>query len=175
MHIKNEKLLPFIKWAIYYLLLIIFYSLQTTPRLFEFFGIKPLLMVPLVVCVCMYEGAMSSSVFAMFAGLLWDISSDKLFGFNAVILLCCGLLISLSCIFYLRTKLINSIGFCAVAALLQGFLDYVFYYAIWNYSDSSIIFIERILPSIGYTIIVTPLFYFLIRIISLKLNVNPRA
>lgn len=175
MQIKNEKLLPFIKWAIYYFLLIIVYSLQTTPRLFEIFSVKPILLLPLVVCVCMYEGVMCSTVYAMIAGFLWDISSDKLFGFNAVILLCCGMLISLVCIFYLRTKLVNSLGFCLITALLQGFLDFIFYYAIWDYSNVSIVFVQYILPSIAYTIILTPIFYFIIRTISQKLNVNSRA
>ncbi|MFZ2539986.1 MAG: rod shape-determining protein MreD, partial [Oscillospiraceae bacterium] len=125
MLIKNQKLLPIIKWAIYSLLLLLLYTLQTTPHLFKLFGVKPVLILPLVVCISMYESVMSSAIFAMIAGLLWDISSDKLFGFNAIILLCCSVLISLVCIYYLRTKLINSIGFCLIAALLQGFLDFV--------------------------------------------------
>lgn len=175
MKIKNEKLLPYIKWTIYYFLLILFYSLQTTPNLFEIFGIKPVLVLPLVVCVCMYEGVMTSTIYAMVAGLLWDISSDKLFGFNAIILLSCGMLISLVCIYYLRTKLINSAGFVLLTALIQGFLDFTFYYAIWDYTGSSIILFQRILPTIIYTVIVSPIFYFTIRAISKRLNIISRA
>ena len=174
-HIKNEKFIPFIKWTIYYLLLLLFYTLQTTPYLFQIFGIKPVLILPLVVCISMYEGVMPSSVFSMIAGLLWDISSDKLFGFNAVILLCCSSLISLSFIYYLRTKLVNCIAFCCITTVLQGLIDFLFYYAIWDYPNVSIIFVNRILPTMIYTIILTPLFYYLIRMISLKFNQTSRA
>ena len=175
MQIKNQKLVPYIKWTIYYLLLLFFYTLQTTPQLFQFFGVKPILILPLVVCIGMYEGIMTTAVFSIFAGFLWDISSDKLLGFNAIILLCCSVAISLVCIYYLRTKLINSVAFCAITAMLQGFLDFVFYYAIWNYSDVSIILFYQILPTTIYTILLTPLFYYLIRRISLKFNQTSRA
>ncbi|MEG0692589.1 MAG: rod shape-determining protein MreD [Oscillospiraceae bacterium] len=175
MRIKNEKLLPVIKWAIYYLLLLFFYTLQTTPELFQIFGVKPVLILPLVVCISMYEGVMPSAIVAMIAGLLWDISSDKLFGFNAIILLSCSVLISLVCIYYLRTKLVNSIGFCCITALLQGLLDFVFYYAIWNYSNVSVILLHDILPTIVYTVLLTPIFYYLIRLIGVKFNQTSRA
>lgn len=173
--IKNEKLLPYFKWAIYFLLLLLIYTLQTTPNLFMIFGIKPILILPLVVCVGMYEGILSSGVFAIFAGLLWDISSDKLFGFNAVILLCCSVFISLLCVYYLRTKLINAVLFCLIVALLQGLLDFVFYYALWNYQSVHLILLNRILPSIFYTVLLSPLFYYIVRSVSLKFNLTSRA
>ncbi len=175
MRLKNEKLLPIIKWTLYSLLLLLFYTLQTTPHLFELFGLKPVLILPLVVCISMYEGVMSSAIFGMMAGFLWDISSDKLFGFNAFILLSCSVLISLACIYYLRTKLINSIAFCLIAALLQGFFDFVFYYAIWNYEGVSTILLNNILPTIVYTVVLTPIFYYTVRIIGMRFNETSRA
>ncbi|MEG0895833.1 MAG: hypothetical protein RSE93_08950, partial [Oscillospiraceae bacterium] len=69
-------------------------SLQTAPNLFSIFDIKPVLIVPLVVCVCMFENIMPSAVFSVIAGLFWDMSSNKLIGFNAIIMLAMGTLIA---------------------------------------------------------------------------------
>lgn len=171
----KEKLKPYIKWTIYYILLIVFYSLQTTPNLFEIYNTKPVLIVPLVVCVCMYENVLQSGIYAAFGGLLWDISADKVFGFNAIIFTICGVLISLLCIYYLHTKLVNTIAIIGCFMIVQGFFDYIFYYAIWGYSGAYRIVLFGILPSILYTAVFTIPIYFLLRVISTKFNIVVRA
>ena len=172
---KREKLMPILKWALYSVLLLLFYVLQTTPGLFQIFGAKPVLILALAVCVSMYEGVMASAMFSMAAGLLWDISSDKLFGFNGLIFLCCGLMISLLCIYYLRTKLWNSLLFCGVTLVVQGLLDYVFYYAIWNLENTHLILLRVILSNAAYTLAVTPLVFLLVRLIENRFTQTPRA
>ena len=172
---KKEKMMPALKWVLYSLLLLSCYVLQTTPGLFEIFGKKPVLAAALAVCVSMYEGVLSSAFFSMMAGLLWDISSNRLFGFNGLILLCCGVLISLLCIYYLHTRWLNSLLFCTLAMLVQGLLDYLFYYAIWGYPGVSLILVQNILPTLLYTAAVTPLLFLLVRRIHRKLSVVERA
>lgn len=163
-------MMPILKWVSYYLILFIVYSWQTTPNLFEIFNIKPVLIVPLVVAISMYEKVMESACIGMLAGFLWDISSDKLFGFNAIILIVITAFISLICIYYLQTKLINFVAFCVLALFIQGGLDYFFYYKIWGYENSEIIFNNRILPTIIYTTIISPIFFYLIKKISMWFN-----
>jgi rod shape-determining protein MreD len=165
-----EKLRPYIKWGIYYVLLLVLYALQTTPRLFQIFGTRPVYILAFAVSVCMFEEVMPSAVFCMIAGLLWDVSSDKLLGFNAIILVACGMMISLLCIYYLHAKLANALLFCALVAWIQGLLDYILYYAAWNQSHSYIILLYNILPTALYTVVaMIPIFY-LTRWISYKFN-----
>lgn len=170
----RENFRPVVKWFLYSLLLLLCYILQTIPGLFEIFGIKPVLIAGAAFCVSMYEGPMVSAVYSMTAGLLWDISSDKLFGFNGIIFLIFGLFISLICIYYLHTKLLNSLMFCGAAMISQGFLDYLFYYSVWNYDNVSIMLVRHILPTIAYTLAVIPVFYFLVRRIAEKCNIGSR-
>lgn len=175
MTIRMEKLRPALKWVIFSLLLLLLYALQTTPGLFEILGTKPVLILAFAIAVSMYEGVMSSAMFCMVAGFLWDISSDKVFGFNAVILLCCGLMTSLFCIYYLHTKVLNSLLFSSVTLLLQGGLDYLFDYALWNLEGAWVMLLHNILPTAAYTLVVTPLFYYLVRWIEHKLSNTARA
>lgn len=170
MDAKHEKLMPYVKWGLYYLILLVLYALQTNPRLFTIYGVKPVLLVAMVACVCVFEDVLPSGVFAMVAGLLWDISSDKLLGFNAIIFLMCGIMISLLCIYYLHAKLINTIVFCGIIMAIQSLLNYVFYFAIWQYENSQLMLIRIIIPTAIYTLIpVIPLF-FLVRKISYRFN-----
>lgn len=164
--VKKERLLPILKWVVYSLLLVLFYALQTTPGLFQIFGVKPVWIVALAVSVAMFENVLPSAFFAMTAGLLWDISSGKLFGFNGMVLLICGMFISLLCIYYLHSKLVNSLLFAACAALLQGLLDYLFYYALWGYDGAWISLVQNILPTALYTVAATAPVFLLIRWLS---------
>lgn len=152
-------MIPIFKWVSYYFILLVVYSWQTAPNLFEIFNIKPVLIVPMVIAVSMNEKVIESALFGMFAGFLWDISSDKLFGFNAIILITLATMFSLICIYYLQTKLFNFVGFCIFALIVQGRLDYFFYYKIWQYENSNLIFTNRILPTIIYTILISPIFF----------------
>lgn len=165
-----EKVRPYLKWACYYILLLLLYALQTTPHLFEVFSVKPVLIVPLIVGVCMFESVMPAGAFAIIGGFLWDISSDKLMGFNAIIFVACGMFISLLCIYYLHTKIMNYLGFCLAVMLIQGALNYLFYFAIWDYSNTYLIFLYNILPTIAYTLIAAIPIFFIVRKISDKFN-----
>lgn len=168
-------MLPIIKWAIYYLLLLIGYTLQTIPGLFSVMGIRPIIVLPLVICVAMFEEVMPSVIYAVIGGLLWDISSDKLFGFNAIILLACAMLVSLICIYYLRTKLVNSIIFVTITVLLQSFLNYTFYYALWGEANKAGVLIGIILPMALYTVIISPIVYWIVKSVAVRFHAVVRA
>lgn len=69
-----------------------------TPRLSpEIYGASPLLLVPLTVCIAMYAGPVGGAAAGIAGGFLWDLYSDRLLGFNALLLLAvgcaCGLLV----------------------------------------------------------------------------------
>lgn len=172
---NSEKFKPYFKWGYYYLLLLVLFLLQNTPDLFKVFGVKPVLILPLMVCVCVFEEAIPSTVFAMFTGLLWDMSSSKLMGFNAIILVTGGVFISLLCIYYLHTKLINTVIFCAIMLLIQGSLDYFFYFELWGLEGRQLIFLTEILPTAAYSLLTVFPLYFIIKKISYKFNVIVRV
>lgn len=172
---RYEKWRPYIKWTLYYLILVLLLALQTTPSFLSIAGIKPVLLVPFVVSVCMFEEIVPSAVFSMVAGLLWDVTSQKLLGFNALILLCLGMFVSMICIHYLHTKLINAAAFCAVVMLVQGLLDYLFHFGVWGVEGASNVLLWNILPTAGYTLIFIVGFYYLVKAISDRLNVVTRV
>ena len=64
---QRKKLYHILKWSSYVLLIIIAYVLQTTTSLFVIFGVKPLLLVPLAVCIAMFEGEFAGAIFGAVA------------------------------------------------------------------------------------------------------------
>ena len=80
------------KYALYVLLMVILYVLQTDPNLFAIAGVKPVLVLPFAVCIAMFDSQLAGGLFGLLAGILCDTSSNVLFGFQSILylLICTG-------------------------------------------------------------------------------------
>ncbi len=150
----------YLRWTAYGLLLLLAALLQMTPRLLPAVcGARPLLLVPLVVCIALFTGPMGGAAAGVAAGLLWDVFSERLFGFNALLLLvagcACGLLVRL----LLRNNLWTALLLCAGAGLFQVLCDWFFNYALLAYERPFTVLAISYLPNLLYTLILSPLLY----------------
>ena len=152
-----------IKWVVYFVLLFFLFIFQTSFDLSAIFDIRPVLIVPFIIAISMQEREIFAVIFGIVAGFMWDFSADKISGFNAAILMICCVGVTLVTMYYMGNNFLNSMLFCGVVMIVQGLLDYLFSYLIWGYADSYLILIRYILPTALYTVVVTPLFYFLLR------------
>ena len=165
---QRKKLYHILKWSSYVLLIIIAYVLQTTTSLFVIFGVKPLLLAPLAVCIAMFEGEFAGAIFGAVAGLFCDLGSGQLFGSNGLVLmLCCfasGLLVHV----LMRPTLLTCMILSGGTLLLRGMFDFFFNLALWDYDGISRVLLTNIFPVILYSLAVTPLFYLLIKKLSAR-------
>ncbi len=151
------------KYTLYALILLLFYILQTTPGVLELAGVKPMLVIPAALTIAMVEGEFVGGVYGALAGLLCDLGGSVLFGFN-------GLLLSLFCIgagllviYLMHCNTGGALLFVTVTMLVRGGVEYLFSYRMWGYENVWKIFALHILPMSLYTILVTPLLFWLIR------------
>src|SRR5699024_4789730 len=120
-------------YACYGMLLLVLYTLQTTPGLFVIAGIKPNLVIPAALTIAMLEGEFLGGIYGAFAGLLCDLNGPALFGFYAILLLTAGVLAGLAFLYLLQPRLTNFILLTACVLLVCGLLEYLFYYEMWDY------------------------------------------
>lgn len=159
-----------IKWVLYAVLLYLVFGLQTTVTIHAVFDIRPVLLVAFVTALSMQEREVFALVFGLAAGFMWDFSAGTTPGFNAMILMVCCVVISLATMYYMGNNFLNAMLFCGITMLLQGLMDYFFYYVIWGYESHYLILVRYILPTVLYTVLVTPLFFFLLRWLHNKLE-----
>lgn len=159
----QKKLRLILKWSTYVILFLLLYVLQTSVPLFEVFSVKPILLVPAAICLAIQENELAGGILGAFAGLLCDMASGELFGFNAVILLICCVGGSLVVQYLMKPNLFTAMVLGAGTLLIRGMLDYLFFYAMWNYEGSSHILVRYILPTVLYSLLVLPLFYLLFK------------
>ena len=163
LHEKNPMMRlsgRYLKWTAYGLLVLFACILQSTPRLLPTIaGASPLLIIPIVVAIAMYTGPIGGAAAGIGGGLLWDLYSSRLFGFNALILLligcACGLLVRL----LIRNNVLSAMLLVTGALMIQGFLDWFCNYVLLFKENLVYVLVCLILPDLLYTLLLTPLLY----------------
>ena len=140
-----------IKFTVYALIVFAAYIIQTTPGLFEFFGISPFLVLPACICIAVFEGEFAGGLFGFFAGLFCDSASETVFGFNALIFLVFCAAAGLATIYIFRRSTMNIMLLCLVAIFLRFVLEYFFMFVLFGYEDLPAFFYTRIAPQIALT------------------------
>jgi len=167
---NKTKLTLIAKFLAYGALLLVLYVLQTTPGLFVIFGAKPMLVVPAAIAIAMCEGELVGGFYGAFAGLLCDMGSSMLFGFN-------GLLLAFFCVgtgllvtHLMHCNLWNAILFTFIAMLAISSLEFLFGYGMWGLENVWMIYVYRTLPLIVYTTAVAPLLFWLLSKVHRKVQ-----
>ena len=153
----------YLSWTAWGLLILLFSLLQMMPHAFEIFGAQPLFLVPLVVCIALFNGPIGGAAAGLAAGLLWDLYATHIYGFNGLILMIIGCVAGLLIWLLLRNTWLTAWMLCAAAALAQVTLDWLFCYLIAGRDGPGWVLLHTYLPNALYTALLSPLFYFLAR------------
>lgn len=165
--IKQEQrkymLLQTVQWIIFGLLILAAFVLSTAGS-----HLKPLLLLSLALCISSHTGEIQATAIGMVCGFLTDIASGKLLGYNAVLFVVFCVAVSLLYNYILRQKMLNIVILTAVSVLIQGYLDYLFYYAIWGHEDVWLIYTNIILPASILTLLSSFCLYYPVKWIADK-------
>lgn len=161
---RERRILRFktiFRWIAYYLLIMLSFIIMTSGT-----WLKPVLLVPVALCIAVNNDLLGSAFTGAFCGLLTDIACGRLFGYNAVLLTVFCVAVSLSFELCLRYKFINFLWVNAVVSFLQCWLDYKFYYQIWNYPDVERIFTHVTMHVWISTVIASVVIYLIFKVIN---------
>ncbi len=155
----RRRLILAARWLCYALLLVLCYVLQTNSSLFHIGGIRPLWLPAACLAVCSYEDAFPSALYGLFAGLLWDLSSNRLVGFYASCMLVtcfvCSCIIQLA----LRRRVLNVLVMCLACVFIATGIDYLFTFLLFGLPQREHYFVTRLLPTLVYTVAVNAALY----------------
>ena len=145
--------------------------LQNTAGLLpEIFGARAMLLIPATVCVAMFEREIPGTLFGVFAGLLWDMSSPSGAGFNAVMLAAIGFACGSLITHLMRNNLVTALLLCSVFTVFHLVVYWLKIYIFGgNFRGATALF-TFYLPSGIYTMLWLPVFYFLIRTLMKRLG-----
>lgn len=162
---KNTKIL-LIRRLIFALLILITHIFQNSRGFVPtIFGARAFLLIPVVVCIAMFEREMTGAMLGLFAGALWDSVSGVGDGYDTLFLMLigaiCGFLINVLMRNHLLTAII--LNSCCCLAFAGAYC--VFFIMAQGVDSAGCLFLRYYLPSCVYTIMFTPFYYLLVRAI----------
>lgn len=150
-----------IRWLLYVIILLFSFVIMTSGS-----WKKPVLLVPVALCIAVNSDIMISAFIGAVCGFLIDIACGRLFGYNAVILTIFCVAVTLIFELYLRKKFFTFMLISAGVSFLQCWLDYKFFYDMWDYADVERIFHNVTLKVWIYTLISSVVIYLIFKLIN---------
>ncbi len=160
----------FIRRASLAALILLFSILQNTPGWFpQIAGVRALLLIPLVTAIAMFERDIAGMLYGLFAGALWDIFARG-GSFNAIYFLItgyvCGILINT----IMRNNFITHLLLTAAVALIYNTGYWLWHYVFAGLDMKTGALLRYFIPGTVYTLILSPLVFWLVMYIERKLR-----
>ena len=157
--------------AILVALAVLTFIFQNTGGLFPSpFGIKILILIPLTICIAMFEREFAGIFFGLMSGVMLDAFSSQSVVFNSLFFTIIGFGAGSLITYLMRNNLLCAKIFVSVATFVYTALIFFMYYALEVNISPVYVYFRYFFTSAVYTILLTPLYYFLVRFISKELK-----
>ena len=168
---NGESRLKALRFFAYTIELLVLYVLQETPGLIPAVGLaKPVLVLPAVISIALFEGETAAMVFGVVGGLLIDFGFGSVLGFHALLLAGGCYLISLLAANLFQTNFLSALLVTAVSSAAIFLLQWLFFYVMSGYAYVGYTLLAHYLPLFCYTTAVTPLAYYFNRALALQIR-----
>ncbi|MBO4339735.1 MAG: rod shape-determining protein MreD [Clostridiales bacterium] len=138
----------------------------------SFFGVHFFLLVPLCVCIAIFEGERWGAAFGVFAGALWDLTHGGGDGYNALFLfaICavCGVLVR----YLMQKNIVTALVMSGGACFLYSLFYVMFFISAQGIERPAFLFVRYFLPSAVLSFLLTFVFYYMMKGISKKYAVE---
>lgn len=169
--LSHSKRSLYIRRTVFILLIIFAAILQNTPHLFPtIFGVRAFLLIPIVVCIAMFERDLVATLMGIFAGALWDVTMAVGDGYNALFMMIIATAVGLLINYLMRNNLSTALLLCGISILLYVILYWFFFVICRGIEGGAILLLTYYLPSALYTFIFVPIIYFAMRSFLQKLR-----
>ncbi|MEG0979530.1 MAG: hypothetical protein RR911_05025 [Oscillospiraceae bacterium] len=167
---KKEKPHIYVRRIALTILIIVAAMFQNTDHMFPtILGIRVLFLIPVVVCISMFEKDIAP-FFGAFAGMLWDITSAAPDGYNTIFMMLtasvCGVMIN----YIMRNNIITALLLTSCSLVSYSLFYWLFFIVPKGIEGGAMMLFTFYLPCCLYTIIFMPVIYIMIRAFIKKLR-----
>ena len=154
-----------------FVMMIILYLIQTTIfNKITVAGIKPNVVIILVVLIGYKSGKIPGMLMGFFMGLFLDLTESDYIGYYSLIYLIIGYLVGFSNKLYTNDSTLIPLGLVGASDFMLNFLIFITGFLLRNRLDLPYYMMRIILPEVVYTIIVSVLLYRIMDYIYVKLE-----
>lgn len=158
----NNKKHPFIftfNVLIFCVLILLHYTDKTS---INFFGITPLLVLPLLTAFSIFHSPIASGITGLLAGIFMDASTIGSYCFNAIILLCLGVAVSVTSNILFNKNIFASVVLSLITSGIYYLSQWLVFYTVGkDFADSLMYLLKYAFPTALLSAIFIFPFYFL--------------
>ena len=145
-------------------LMIFVFLLQNTGGLFPApGGVHAMLLVPLTVCIAMFERELAGVFYGLLAGAMLDAFSAHTVCFHGISLTIIGFICGALITYFMRNNLSCAMILSAASVFLYNSVYFIIFCASKAPGNVLVFYFRYYFLSVVYTIIFTPLLYFIVR------------
>lgn len=161
----------FFRGVAYALEILVFFVVQQTPGLIpEIAGARPMLLLPVVVAIALFETEFVGLWFGLFAGVLLDVGLWSIVGFWAIIFAALGYFVGFWAVRFLQSNFLTMMIVSVIAIVIVYGLYFLFGFLLHFYAGTQYALLRHFLPRMAYTLALAPVFYFFNRALVMKLS-----
>ncbi len=167
----SDRTNSFFRYLAYVLEIIVAFALSTTPRLLpELFGAKPVLPVCVALTAAIFEREIPAMLIGMTAGILTDISFTNSIGLFTITLTVVCFVVGYAANNLIMANFLNFLLYAAITIAALFMLYYLVRFVIPAADEGQYYLVRHIISRMVQTFLCAIPFYFLNRLISIKLN-----
>lgn len=161
-----------VRWAVYVLISFVFFLMMTSGSPDK---IKPVLLLPLALSLCIFYGEIASAAIGFYCGILIDYASGRLLGASSLLLVVLCVMGSMLFLQLLRRNIVNFLAVSAVSTIIYFVLDFYLYFSMWDYVGTKTVLLQKTLPTALLTFLLSPLVYLLIKLVTQGIGMVDRT
>ncbi len=166
-----EDKYKYFRFLAYVIEIFVFFVVQQTPGLIPtVLGGRPMLLLPILVTIAMFENETVGLFFGLLIGVISDIGLWNVIGFYGIIFAIIGYVIGLLAVNFLRTNLITALIASLAAIIVSYGMYYLFAYVFKGYDGMAYVFVNHFLSRMVYTLVLSPVFYFFNKAIAIQIR-----
>lgn len=161
-----------IRYFAYFIEIIVLYIIEQIPNFIpDINGAGPLLVIPVVYIIALFEGEKVALFFGFFTGILLDISSSGRIGFYTIVLAITAYILGVTARYIIETVNFFNV---LIGSLLSLFIVYLLYFLIMfimkGNQEAIYAFMNYYLVGMVYTFLTVPLLYFFNRALAINIR-----
>ncbi len=168
---RTEKRIIYKRRALLGVLVLLTFFVRNTHGIFpEPWGIPVMIMVPLVICIGMFQRETEGMIYGLFAGVLMDAFSSQTVCFHSIMLMSAGYFSGVLITRLMRNNLKTCLLLNVIFLFVYNTLFYFINYFSPDQSSTTYVFFDVYIASVFYTMLFVPFVYIAVRAIFKKLN-----
>ena len=162
----------FVVKSVIYAVIFIFFTVLETNILhgFKIFGVKPNLVISLVIAAAVIENERYAAVLGMICGFLIDSSVGSPFFFSGLYYFFAGYITGIISRYYFTKSLLTMIAMILPVCVVRELFNMFFLIGVWKDFQIAKALLEFILPEYIYTVALAPVVYLLVKLTAGRIS-----